>query len=75
MGLTQEQYDQLLANHIEQTLDGMDIDSLTQFASNMMEKNLRETCSTSDELIEEISRFYDEEYVQEMVESVRHLGC
>ena len=73
MELTQEQYDQLLANYIEQTVDGMDMDSLIQFASDMMEQSLRETCSTPDELIEEISRFYDEEDVQEMVESVKNV--
>jgi hypothetical protein len=73
MELTQDQYDQLLANYIEQTVDGMDMDSLIQFASDMLEQNLRETCSTPDELIEEISRFYDEDYVNEMVESVTNV--
>jgi len=73
MELTQAQYDQLLANYIEQVVDGMDMDSLVQFASDMMEQNLRISCSTPDELIEEISRFYDEEDVQEMVESVKNV--
>ncbi len=68
--LTQDQYDQLLANYIERTVDGMDMDSLIQFASDMLEQNLRISCSTPDELIEEISRFYDEEDVNEMVENV-----
>lgn len=70
MELTQDQYDKLLALYIEQLVDGMDLDSLIQFASEQIEMNLRETCSAPDELIEEISRFYDEEYVNEMVESV-----
>ena len=70
MDLTQEQYDQLLANYIEQLVDGMDIKDLVQFASDMIEQNLRESCSTPDELIEEISQFYDEDYVNEMIESV-----
>ncbi len=68
--LTQDQYDQLLANYIERTVDGMDMDSLIQFASDMLEQNLRESCSTPDELIEEISRFYDEDDVNDMVENV-----
>ncbi len=68
--LTQDQYDQLLANYIERTVDGMDMDSLIQFASDMLEQNLRISCSTPDELIEEISRFYDEEDVNDMVENV-----
>ena len=70
MELTQQQYDSLLANYIEQLVDGMDLDSLVQFASEQIELNLRESCSTPDELIEEISQFYDDEYVQEMLESV-----
>ena len=68
--LTQDQYDQLLANYIDSILDGMDLDSLIQFASEQIEMNLRESCSTPDELIEEISRFYDEEDVNDMVENV-----
>jgi hypothetical protein len=70
MELTQAQYDQLLANYIEMVVDGMDLDSLVQFASEQLEINLRENCSTPDELIDEISLFYDEDYVNEMVESV-----
>jgi hypothetical protein len=73
MELTQQQYDQLLANYIEQIVDGMDMDSLIQFASDMLEQNLRVSCSTPDELIEEIGRFYDEDYVQEMIESVTNV--
>ena len=70
MELTQEQYDKLLAAYIEQIVDGMDLDSLVQFASDTIESNLRETCSAPDELIEEISQFYDEEFVNDLVESV-----
>ena len=70
MELTQDQYDKLLANYVEQLVDGMDLDSLVQFASEQIEENLRETCSLPEELIEEIGRFYDEEYVNEMIESV-----
>lgn len=73
MELTQYQYDALLANYIEQIIDGMDMDSLVQFASDMMEQNLRVSCSTPDKLIEEIGRFYDEDDVQEMVESVKNV--
>ena len=73
MELTQTQYDQLLANYIEQLIDGMDMDSLIQFASEQLEMNLRESCSTPDELIEEIGRFYDEDYVQDMVESAMNV--
>ena len=70
MTLTEAQYDKLLAVYIEQIVDGMDLDSLVQFVSETLEENLRVTCSLPEELIEEISLFYDEDYVNEMVESV-----
>jgi len=70
MTLSQEQYDQLLANYAEQIVEGMDMDSLIQFAVEQIEENLRANCSMDKELVEEISRFYDEEYVAGMLEDV-----
>ena len=70
MTLSQEQYDQLLANYAEQTVEGMDLDCLIQFAVEQIELNLRENCSMDEELVEEISQFYDEEYVASMLEDV-----
>ena len=70
MSLTQDQYDKLLANYIEQIVDGMDLDSLIQFASEQLELNLRQNCSLDVELVEEIGRFTDEEYVAEMLQDV-----
>lgn len=70
MTLTQVQYDQLLSNYAEQIVEGMDMDDLVQFAMEQLEQNLRANCSSDDELIEEIGRFYDEEYVASMLEDV-----
>ncbi len=70
MTLTQAQYDQLLSNYAEQIVEGMDMDDLVQFAMEQLEQNLRANCSSDDELIEEIGRFYDEEYVAGMLEDV-----
>jgi len=70
MTLTQDQYDQLLANYIEQIIDGMDLDSLIQFASEQLEINLRENCSLDDELVDEICQIYDEEFAADLLESV-----
>ena len=70
MTLSQEQYDSLLANYAEQTVEGMDLDCLIQFAVEQIELNLRENCSMDEELVEEISQFYDEEYVAGMLEDV-----
>ena len=70
MKLTQEQYDSLLSKYIEMIVDGMDLDSLIQFASDTIEENLRNSCSIDEELIEEISQFYDSEIVNDMLESI-----
>ena len=70
MKLTQEQYDQLLANYAHSIVDGMDMDDLVQFAIEQIEMNLRRNCSMDEELIEEISRFNDESDVASMLEDV-----
>ena len=70
MTLTQDQYDSLLSNYVESIIDGMDMDTLVTFATEQLEMNLRSNCSMDEELIEEISRFYDESDVAAMLESV-----
>ena len=70
MTLTSEQYDSLLASYIEQIVDGMDLDSLIQFASEQIELNLRENCSLDVELVDEICSIYDDEIAADLLESV-----
>jgi tRNA(Phe) wybutosine-synthesizing methylase Tyw3 len=68
--LIQDQYDSLLSNYAESLVDGMDMDSLVQFAIEQIEENVRRMFSLDEELIEEISRFYDDEQVASMLEDV-----
>jgi len=68
--LTCDQYEQLLTNYAESIVDGMDVDSLVQFAMEQIEENIRRMFSLDEELIEEISRFYDESDVAAMLEDV-----
>lgn len=70
MTLTQEQYDQLLSNYAESIVDGMDMDSLVQFAIEQIEENCRRKFPQDSELITEISRFYEEEDVASRIEEV-----
>jgi hypothetical protein len=70
MTLTQDQYDQLLAKYCESLVDGMDMDSLIEFAMDQIEINIRRNCSLDEELIEEIGRYYDESDVASMIEDV-----
>jgi hypothetical protein len=70
MTLTQDQYDSLLSNYVDFLIDGMDMDSLIAFASEQLEMNVRFNCLIDEELIEEISRFYDESEIAAMLENV-----
>lgn len=70
MTLTREQYDQLLTNYCESILDGMDMDTLLEFAHEQLEMILRASCVSDEALIEEISRFNDESDVAAMLEDV-----
>ena len=70
MTLSPDQYEQLLTNYAESIVDGMDIDTLFTFAYDQLEQNLRSSCATDNELIEEISRFNDEDEVASMLEDV-----
>jgi hypothetical protein len=70
MSLTQDQYDQLLANYCEIIVQGMDLNTLATFAFEQIEMNLRKNCSMDEELIEEIGRFYEEDEVAAMLEDV-----
>jgi hypothetical protein len=68
--LTRDQYEQLLTNYAESIVDGMDIDTLVAFAYDQLEQNLRSNYATDSELIEEISRFNNEDEVASMLEDV-----
>lgn len=70
MTLTQDQYDSLLNTYVNSIIDGMDMDTLITFATEQLEMNLRSNCSLDVELVEEISRFYDEDEVAEMLTEV-----
>lgn len=70
MNLTQEQYDELVAKYASDIVEGMDMDSLIEFACETIEENLRKMHPTSEELIQEISEVYGEEYAEEFVESI-----
>ena len=71
MTLTQDQYDKLLALYVEQIVDNMDLTDLIRYVSDDIEHNLRESCSTDEELIEEISNYYDGEFVEDLVETAK----
>jgi len=70
MNITQEQYDLLVAKYASDIVEGMDMDSLIEFACDTIEENLRKMHPNSDELLQEISEVYGEDYAEEFVQSV-----
>jgi len=68
MTLSQVQIEDLRQTYAEMVVDGMDLDDLVAFAIDTIVDHLP---ATENELIEEISQFYDDEIVNDLVESVK----
>lgn len=68
MTLTSEQLTQLVENYAERIIDEMDTKTLVQFAYDTIVDNMMNM--GEEDVINEISCVYDEEIVQELVESV-----
>jgi hypothetical protein len=68
MTLTPEQLDQLVELYADRCVDDMDTKCLMQFVYDAIVENL--SIQTEEDILEQISCVYDEETVQEMIESV-----
>jgi tRNA U54 and U55 pseudouridine synthase Pus10 len=68
MNLTSQQLTQLVENYAERIVDEMDTKTLVQFAYDTIVDNLMNM--GEEDVLNEISCVYDEEIVQELVESV-----
>jgi len=68
MTLTSQQLDQLIDNYAERIVDEMDVKCLMQFVYDTIVENLRG--KDEEEVLGEIAYVYDEDVIQELVESV-----
>ena len=68
MTMTTEQLDQLKSNYCEKIIDDMDMDTLMTLAHDLLMDSYQ-SCS-EQEIKDEILDLYDDEVLQEMVESV-----
>ncbi len=68
MTLTSQQLDQLIDNYAERIVDDMDVKCLMQFVFDTIVENLRG--KDEEDVLNEISYVYDEDVIQELVESV-----
>ena len=68
MTMTTEQLNKLKFNYCEQIIDGMDMDTLLQMAHDLLMDAYSD--STEEEIKEEILDLYDEEMLNDLIESV-----
>jgi predicted RNA-binding protein Jag len=65
---TTDQFRQFVENYAERIVDDMDTKTLMQFAYDSIVENLE--IQSPDDILEQISCVYDDETVQELLESV-----
>ena len=68
MNLTSQQLNQLVENYAERIVDEMDVKCLVQFAYDTIVENMSNM--GPEDVLNEIAGVYDEEILQELVESV-----
>jgi len=68
MTLTQDQIYKLTQLYAERVVDGMDVRDLCAFAIDTIVDNMNDY--NESELMEELSHYYDDDELQELVESV-----
>ena len=68
MTLSKAQFDQFVENYVIQIVEGLDVDSLESMVTDLL---IREYETYSEEhILGEIKDLYNEEYAQELLESV-----
>ena len=68
MTLSKAQFDQFVENYVMQIVEGLDIDSLEYMVTDLL---IREYETYSEEhILGEIKEIYNEEYAQELLDSV-----
>jgi hypothetical protein len=68
MTLTSQQLDQLIDNYAERIVDEMDLKCLMQFVFDTIVENMSHL--NEEDVLNEIANVYDEDVIQELVESV-----
>ena len=71
MTLTQDQIYKLTQLYAERVVDNMDIRDLCAFAIDTIVDNMNDY--NESELMEELSHYYDDEELQELVEEVKNV--
>jgi ribosome assembly protein YihI (activator of Der GTPase) len=71
MTLSQDQLSKLTQLYAERVVDGMDVRDLCAFAIDTIVDNMIDY--NESELMEELSHYYDDDELQELVEDVKNM--
>ena len=68
MTLSKAQFDQFIENYVIQIIDGMDIKTMESMIFDLLTREYE--TYTEEQILGEIKDLYNEEYAQELLESV-----
>jgi hypothetical protein len=68
MTLNKEQFTQFVENYVSQIVEGLDVEQLTIIAFDLLVREYE--THTEEQIVDEIVNLYDEEYAQDLLESV-----
>ena len=69
MTLTKAQFNQFIENYVSQIIDGMDIKTMESMVCDLLIREYE--TYTEEQILSEIKDLYNEEYAQELLESVK----
>ena len=69
MTLSKEQFAKLVENYVSQIIEGLDIDSMESMLFDVLTREYE--TYTEEQILSEIKDLYNEEYAQELLESVK----
>jgi tetrahydromethanopterin S-methyltransferase subunit A len=68
MTLNKAQFNQLVENYVSQIVEGLDVESLESMVTDLLVREYE--TYTEEQIVNEITEIYDEEYAQDLLESV-----
>ena len=68
MTLSKAQFDQFVENYVMQIVEGLDVESLESMVTDLLIREYE--TYTEEHILGEIKEIYDEQYAQELLDSV-----
>ena len=68
MALNKAQFEQFVENYVSQIVEGLDVESLESMVTDLLIREYE--THTEEQIVNEIKEIYDDEYAQDLLESV-----